>query len=45
MAADQFRATNEKEYSRERELRAFERDQLASPPSRLRRFELISAAA
>jgi hypothetical protein len=45
VAADQFRSTNEKEYARERELRAFERDQLASPPPRLRRFELISTAA
>jgi len=45
VAADQFRATHEKEYAGERELRAFERDQLASPPPRLRRFELISAAA
>jgi hypothetical protein len=34
VAANQFRATNEKEYASERELRAFERDQLTSPPPR-----------
>jgi hypothetical protein len=45
VAADQFRATDEKEYAGERDLSAFERDQLASPPPRLRRFELISTAA
>jgi hypothetical protein len=45
VAANQFRPTNEKEYAGERELRAFERDQLVSPPPRLRRFELISTAA
>jgi hypothetical protein len=45
MAANQFRATNEKEYAGERKLRAFERDQLTSPPLLGRRFELIPAAA
>jgi hypothetical protein len=45
VAADQFRAANEKEYAGERELRAFERNQLTSPPSGRRRFELILAAS
>jgi hypothetical protein len=45
VAANQFRATDEKEYAGERELRAFERDQLTSPPPRLWRFELISTSA
>jgi hypothetical protein len=45
VVADQFRATDETEYAGERELRAFERDQLTSPPPCQRRFELISAAA
>jgi hypothetical protein len=45
VAADEFRATNKKEYASERELNALERDQLASPPPRLRRFELVSAAS
>ncbi|HEX9084605.1 MAG TPA: hypothetical protein VF836_07685 [Gemmatimonadaceae bacterium] len=45
MAADQFRATNEKKYAGKREFRAFERDQLTSSSPPVRRFELISAAA
>jgi hypothetical protein len=45
VAANQFRATNEKEYAGERELRAFKRDQLTSPPPSVRRFELIAVAA
>jgi hypothetical protein len=45
VSANQFRATNEKKYAGERKLSAFERDQLTSPPPRVRRLELISAAA